>query len=46
MKKIIPHLLATILTISSVPVIFSGISNILDLIPEREREIDFDDEDE
>ena len=46
MKKIIPHLLATILTISSVPVIFSGVSNILDLIPERAREIDFDDEDE
>lgn len=46
MKKIIPHLLAGILTISSVPVIFSGVSSILDLIPEREREIDFDDEDE
>ena len=44
MKKIIPHLLATILTISSVPVIFSGVSNILDLIPEREREIDFDED--
>ena len=46
MKKIIPHLLATILTISSVPVIFSGVSSILDLIPERETEIDFDDEGE
>ena len=46
MKKIIPHLLAGILTISSVPVIFSGVSSILDLIPEREQTIDFDDEDE
>ena len=46
MKKIIPHILAGILTISSVPVIFSGMSRILDLIPERETEIDFDDEDE
>ena len=46
MKKFITHLLASIVTISSVPVIFSGVSSILDLIPEREQEIDFDDEDE
>ena len=46
MKKIIPHLLSGVITVSLIPVIFSGMSSILDLIPEREQTIDFDDEDE
>lgn len=49
MKKAIPHILAGLITISSVPVIFSGITSILDCIPERKKEVrfdDFDDEDD
>lgn len=49
MKKAVPHIMATIITISSIPVIFNGITNILDYIPSRKKEVrfdEFDDEDD